>query len=96
MPGDSETWRGVPAEPALQASDLGRIRRARDGRVYRACRSSSGYLQVGSLGRGRTAHELVAAAWRGSRPVGRPADGSARFEVDHVDGDKSNNRAINL
>ncbi|WP_165244507.1 HNH endonuclease [Paludisphaera soli] len=82
MPGDSETWRGVPAEPALQASDLGRFRRARDCRILRRRLDTSGYRQVTCGHRTILSHRLVAEAVHGPAPTGRP-------EVDHFDGVKT-------
>lgn len=102
----SEQWKPVEGhEESYEVSDRGRVRsldrevlysdgrRARRrGRVLKPRSDSSGYYQVGLYrdGKERMAlvHHLVAAAYIGPRPEG--------YEVNHIDGDRTNNRAENL
>ena len=89
-----EIWRDIPAFPDYQASDLGRIRSCKSGawKVLRQTpHSKTGYVVV-SLRRGgkyfaRSVHRLIAAAFLGK------ADGQ---DVNHMNGDKHDNRLENL
>lgn len=96
-----ETWRPV-AEPGFEhvyeVSDLGRVRRvgkakaARVGRIMRQYEITSGYLTVGmrsrDVHRRRTVHRLVLLAFVGPCPEGQ--------ECNHKNGDKHDNRLVNL
>jgi hypothetical protein len=89
---DVEEWRPVTLSPRYQVSSLGRVRGSRGG-ILRGNRLTGGYLQVkvyldGSESRCQLIHCLVAAAFLGERPAGH--------EVNHKDGDTSNNRLNNL
>jgi hypothetical protein len=97
-----ERWRPVDAVPGYEVSDLGRVRsldryeargarmvRVRVGRLLRLATSDRGYRVVSLAGVPRKVHRLVAVAFLGPAPAGRP-------EVNHLDGNKRNNRATNL
>ncbi|MFY9294484.1 MAG: NUMOD4 domain-containing protein [Methylorubrum rhodinum] len=62
--------------------------RFRQGVVLKPQRHSGGYVQFTLRGRTRLAHNLVLAAFVGSRPAGQ--------EGCHADGNKSNNALSNL
>lgn len=92
-----EKW--IPILDGLyEASDLGRIRRARPGRKtwigkeLKAHMLPKGYMQVlptvNGKNRNMYVHRLVANAFIGPCPEG--------YEVNHIDGNKANNRADNL
>jgi len=98
-----ERWRDVVGyEELYEVSDHGRVRSvSREGRRYAGCilsmplkteRGRKTYPRVNLSNRGtrrtRTVHKLVAEAFLGPCPEGR--------EVDHCDGDKTNNRPSNL
>jgi hypothetical protein len=85
-----EEWRPCPPNPAYQVSNLGRVRRAKTGRVLKPWASDRGYLYVdlSRKCRGRSVHGLVALAFLGDRPVAH--------DVDHLDWDRRNNAAANL
>lgn len=100
---DNEIWKPVTGyEGYYEVSNLGRIRRLqtrdRFGRqsrphiVKQYKNSRWGYMQVTlhQQGSNKTyrVHCLVAIAFLGDRPV--------RLDINHVDGDKTNNRFDNL
>ena len=89
-----ERWRQIEGYPLYEVSSLGGVRRRLKTahRVLRPLVASNGYRQVClySEGRGRRVliHALVAAAFLGPRP--------ADAEVNHLSGNKADNRAANL
>src|SRR3990172_4873726 len=99
-----ETWHEIPLpgyDHLYEASDCGRVRsrdridrfmRLHRGVVFTPFRSPTGYLQVTLSNNGRqwtfTIHDLIARTWLGERPKG--------YEVNHLNGDKVDNRAENL
>jgi hypothetical protein len=98
---EAEEWRDIPGYEGYQASSIGRVRsnfllggHGRRGawRVRKLCKMSSGYpslsVVVGGTRSSPAVHWLVAAAFLGPRPAG--------FEINHIDGVKSNNRVGNL
>jgi len=100
MEGEKEEWRPVVGfEGWYEVSNLGNIKRvkaacgARPGKVLKTPRNKLGYPQVffSVLNHysGHSVHRLVAAAFIGSPPVGKPF-------VNHIDGNKANNKAANL
>lgn len=93
-----EQWRDVLGYEGLyKVSDLGRVMRSFHGRklvnrVRRLATDKDGYLRV-DLSRGgakklRGVHHLVAEAFLCARPDG--------LEINHKDGDKTNNKVDNL
>ena len=85
-----ETWRTIPHAPTYQASNRGRIRNGRTGRVLKPTKMPRGYWKVnlGRKCRDQYVHALVLAAFIGPRPLGH--------EGDHYDFDRNNNRLENL
>lgn len=97
-----ELWRPVPGWSGYyEVSTHGRVRsldridaigRAVSGRMMRPNRRRSGYWSLALQADGRREswllHRLVAATWL------RPAE--PREEVEHLDGDRGNNRVENL
>lgn len=89
-----EEWKTVPDTNGLYAvSSHGRARRVDTGRILRTSPAKrTGYpritLSVGGKIRVVRVHQLVAAAFLGPRPTDH--------DVNHRDGDKTNNRADNL
>lgn len=91
------TWRPI-VDGYYEVSDNGRIRRARPGkntvvgRELTRTKMTNGYLKVSPVVAGKNVlmyvHDLVAAAFIGPKPLGAC--------VNHIDGDKSNNRVANL
>lgn len=95
----AEEWRAVPGHEGIyEVSDLGRVRRvrasqgARAGHILAGTQHGRGYLSV-CLYKNRkmvrrTVHGLVARAFLGERLAG--------YQVNHKDGDKTNNALANL
>lgn len=92
---EQEIWRAVPGSNCVEASNLGRVRQF--GKVLEQVEHKGDpYLWVkctkkwGKLT--RYVHQLVALAW-----LPLPADfGVVRYEVNHIDEQKQNNRFDNL
>lgn len=85
----TETWIPVDgAAPGYFVSDLGRVRSPRGRILAPQSNGRYGYLFI-KLGRGRShyVHRLVAAAFIGD---------VTGLDVEHSDGDTSNNRVTNL
>ncbi len=100
-----EEWKPVPSLGGLlEASSLGRIRRVarpliyKDGRrgtlsagVIRGVVTKAGYIAVTCSGQRHYAHRLIAEAFHGL-----PTDQLARQTINHINGDKLDNRPRNL
>ena len=88
-----EDWRVIREAPRYSISNKGKVRNNSTGRILKLGINSDGYpMVVLSLGERKTItrkiHVLVATMF---------VDGySPGFEVNHIDGDKSNNRVRNL
>ena len=90
---DGEVWKTVPFFSRYEASNYGRIRVGATRRVLSYDEQECGYCKshyMNDLGTTpyKGVHQLVALAW-----LGIPKDGQ---EVNHIDGNKHNNRADNL
>lgn len=92
-----EIWRAVPGhEGRYEVSSFGRVRSFLTVRsMLRPGKKSGGYLNVilrdpsaRTRSRSVSVHRLVAIAFLGNPPE--------RHEVNHIDGDKTNNRLENL
>lgn len=91
LPG--EAWRDVPEwEGRYQVSTLGRVRSVRQRRLMTPTMNAGGYLVVSFHRDGkktnRLVHRMVAAAFLAPDPT--------RPRVNHIDGQKPNNAAVNL
>ncbi len=92
-----EIWKEITGFNNYAISTLGRVRRltkgprTRPGRILKPQRNSYSYPTVGLCGGGKQAtrkvHQLVATAFLWPRPG---------LQVNHIDGDKTNNRLDNL
>jgi NUMOD4 motif/HNH endonuclease len=90
----TEAWQPVSGYEGLYAiSDLGRVRSTRNGKVLSPVLDGYGYQTVRLYRAGKDTrvfiHRLVAAAFCGASSV-------LHWQVAHLDGDKTNNRAPNL
>ena len=87
-----EYWRTIPSFPVYSASNYGRIRNEGTGRIMKTQINTRGYLSL-TLRRDnqqvpQLVHRLIAEAF-----LGGPHPG---FDVNHIDGDKTNNCIENL
>jgi hypothetical protein len=88
---DEEAWRQAIGFVGYEVSDHGRVRRSSTGRILtgrRSCNYLTVCLSVRGVVQQRLIHRLVAEAFLGDIPP--------RGQVDHVDGNKHNNRLDNL
>jgi hypothetical protein len=85
-----EEWRDIPGLDGYQASNCGRIRSFKRGKpkLLRQSKDKKGYCRCFASGKGATVHRLVASAFI-PNPENKP-------QVNHIDGNKSNNNAQNL
>lgn len=93
----NESWKPW-RDGDYEVSDHGSVRRARPGRrtfvgrLLKPVRLRNGYLQVGPTVGGRNevhyVHEMVAEVFLGPRPE--------RADINHIDGNKTNNHVGNL
>lgn len=97
---DGEIWKDIPNYP-YQASNLGRIRsldvnllgrnnsyRIKKGIILKQSFDKDGYLKVALKGNTKKSHRIIAELF-----VNNPSD---LPEINHIDGNKTNNKADNL
>ena len=89
---DDEQWREWPRDPRIMVSNKGNVVSCKRGAwtPLKGSRSSPGYRQVGAGYHGSTqlVHRMVAETWI-------PNPNNYR-EVNHINGDKDDNRVENL
>lgn len=92
---ECEEWRIIPDRPDYEASTQGRIRLRVASRLHPAGFvltsriDSTGYPSVALVGHTRErVHALMRSAFFGVKVAGH--------EMNHIDGDKTNNRLVNL
>jgi hypothetical protein len=87
-----EEWKEIPAYPKYMASNLGRIKNKKTGKIKKPFLSKHGYPQASiQLVNGKKnihIHSLVLQTFKGDRPI--------NLESNHKDGNKLNNNVENL
>jgi hypothetical protein len=86
-----EEWRAVPSRPDLEVSNYGRVKSLREStpKLLRPSDNGNGYMRLVRQGKTVYVHRLVAEAWLGLDP-------NSVDEINHKDGNKSNNVLSNL
>lgn len=85
-----ESWQEIPGYPGYEASTQGHIRNKHTGRVLSASPNNKGYLLT-TLSLKHTAHRALV-----HRLVMLAFVGASDLQVNHKDGDKTNNHLSNL
>lgn len=89
---NEELWKSIDGFPNYEVSNQGRVRNKKTGKILKPDACRDGYLRVTLYGdkgpKHFFIHVLVAKMFIGDKPAG--------LEVDHLNGDKSNNRVENL
>lgn len=81
-----EVWKAIPEFPTYEVSNFGQVRSSR--KILKPYKNHKGYLRVDIFGRNYRVHRLVAETFL-PNPENKP-------QVNHKDGDKSNNCLYNL
>lgn len=84
-----ERWKTVPGHEKYEVSDTGKVRNKETGRLLSPCNNGDGYKKV-HVGKSQReyVHRMVASAFVERR--------EGANEVNHKDGNRSNNNADNL
>ena len=84
-----EFWVTTKEDPDYEVSNQGRVRRKRDGYILSQSRNErDGYYRVALHGKKYYVHRLVAHGFKDCEPHS--------WDVNHIDGDKTNNHISNL
>lgn len=84
-----EVWRQIPQCPGFEASEFGHLRRTNDLKLYTQYLDGSGYFTAVLDGKRFRSSRLICSAFHGPCPT-------PRHLVLHGNGDREDNRAINL
>lgn len=88
-----EVWKDIPSyEGKYQVSNLGRVKSLLSSteKILKTRKDKSGYLRINLGYKTLRIHQLVAMAFLGHEPCGM------KLVVDHIDGDRTNNKMENL
>ena len=87
---DNEIWKSLEFKglPNYSVSNLGRVRNDITGKYLNGSNNGYGYITVNILRKRQYIHRLVGFAF-----VDNPEN---KAQIDHINGDKSDNRACNL
>ena len=87
---DDEQWREWPRDPRIMVSNMGNVISYKRGAGYplKVYHNNGGYQMVGVGASPQFVHRMVAETW-----IPNP---NHYLEVNHIDGDKDNNRVENL
>ena len=87
---DDEQWREWPQDPRVKVSNKGNVISCKRGAPYplKVWHNKGGYQQVGAASSPQPVHRMVAETW-----IPNP---NHHRDVNHINGDKSDNRVENL
>ena len=89
---DDERWKEWPQDPRIMVSNMGNVISYRSGEPYplKLSLNNWGYPRVGAVPGGQYVHRMVAETW-----LDNP-NPNYYTEVNHINGDKTDNRVENL
>ena len=87
---DEELWRDWPQDPRIKVSNKGNVVSCKRGAPYplKVFHTDCGYQRVGTGGSSTSVHRMVAETW-----IPNP---NHYRDVNHINGDKDDNRVENL
>jgi hypothetical protein len=87
---DEEQWRDWPQDPRIKVSNKGNVVSCKRGvcSPYKVSHNNRGYQRVGACAQPQYVHQMVAETW-----IDNP---NHYEEVNHINGDKDDNRVENL
>ena len=87
---DEELWKEWPQDPRIMVSNMGYVVSCKRGEPYplKVSHNARGYQMVGASASPQLVHRMVAETW-----IANP---NHYEQVNHINGDKTDNRAENL
>ena len=92
---NEEEWRSINGYINYQVSNIGRVRNSKTGKILKLRLDRAKYYEVGLYNekthRNFNVHHLVAREF-----LETPLDNSCKYDVDHIDNNRLNNKVNNL
>ncbi len=86
---DGEIWVNVYQHPGFEVSNYGRFRNKETKVLHQCTKTSSGYIRVSIKNQNYALHRIVLSSFN-------PIENLDEWTVDHIDGNRSNNKLSNL
>lgn len=87
-----EIWKTISKHPNYKVSNLGNVYSLKTNRLLSKSKNSDGYYSLRLDGKSYKIHKLVAIEFLNHKSSGQ----NRGFVIDHIDGDKTNNKVSNL